>query len=404
MQALLADVALVFLATAVPGPAKVVADPAELIAGIVLSNHVDAASLDGARVRDAALAGEPWRAAPGVFFSAEPADGKVAGDGVRLERLGQGWLWIRVCSLGEGALGAVRREIGETTAAEPVRGVILDLRAFEDYEAFEAGARLVAMFVPEGRSLFSLEGRGAPQRFTARESSRMLITPMAVIVDSGTRGVGEAIAESLRSLKRAVLFGSPTAGRAAEYGVAALPSGRRLRVPSRRVTWGDGGPAFHDPVRPDIGIAEVEGAEEMLRLEAEEGPAAFIAEDKPRPRQNEAALVRGENPELEEAIRLRLEASAKKGGETETDEAVSESDDTEPMVGDDEAPGGQAAAPKDEAKGDAIRDETLQRALDFLRGLDALGLNRAAVPAPPKGAETNAPTAETGAAAPRKPD
>lgn len=389
MQAMLTDLALMLLATAVPGPAKVAADPGELIAGIVLSNHVDAASLDRERVREAALAGEPWRAAPGVFFSPVPDGEKPAGIGARVERLEEGWLWIRVLSLGgDGALGAVRRELGKATVVEPLRGVILDLRSLEDHREFDAGARLASLFVPEGSVLFSLEGRGETQRFTAREPARTLLPPMAVIVNSGTRGVGEAIAESLRSLRRAVIFGSPTAGRAAEYGVAELPSGRRLRVPSRRVVWGEGGPAFHDPVRPDIGIADGEKAAEMLMREGEEGPAAFIAEDKPRPRQNEAALVRGENPELEEAIRQRVEASAKEEDEVEMDEDMPESDEAEPSVGDDEAPADAVAAHKE--KGATIRDEALQRALDFLRGVDALGLNRAVVPAPTNAGVTNA--------------
>lgn len=402
MHATLVHLSLLAVATAVPGPAKVATDPADLIAGIVLSNHVDAASLDPARVREAAVAGEPSRAAPGVFFSTPEGAGARSDDGARVQRLEGGWLWIRVCSLGrDRALDAIRKELDRGDEEKPVRGIVLDLRALEDYREFEAGARLASLFVPEGCVLFSLGGRDGTRRFTAQEPARMQLAPMAVIIDSGTAGVGEAIAESLRALRRAVIFGSQTAGHAAEYGAAELPSGRVLRVPSRRVIWGEGGPPFHEPVRPDIGVAEVEMAAEMLRREAEEGPASFIAEDKPRPRQNEAALVRGENPELEEAIRLRLEASAKDEDGAVTNEAVPAAEGPKPPESEDEAPADGEAGPRSKAKKEAIRDEALQRALDFLRGVDALGLNRAAPPAASPPGATNAPAQGSGGPAAR---
>lgn len=397
---MLHELAVFLIATVAPGPGKAATDPADLVAGIVLSNHVDAATLDRARVLEAAGAGEPWRAAPGVFFAPAPAGQKALASGaVRVERLEGGWLWIRVRSLvGGGAPRAIRRELEKPKEAAPVRGIILDLRSLEDYQNFEVGAQLAALFAPEGSVLFSLEGRGAPRQFTVREAAGMLLPPMAVIVNAGTAGVGEATAESLRRLKRAVIFGSPTAGRAAEYGAAELPSGRILRVPSRRVGWGEGGLAFHDPVRPDIGVVEGAAEADMLRREAEEGPVAFIAEVKPRPRQNEAALVRGENPELEEAIRLRLEASTEKG-EPKAAKEKEALDEEEPADGADAAPAAAKGAPDDGAGGkveQVIRDETLQRTLDFLRGLDALGLNRVGEVAPPvAGAATNAVPAGT---------
>jgi hypothetical protein len=390
MQAMLTELAALVLATAVPGPGKVTADPAPLVAGVIFSNHVDAASLDRAAVMRAAGAGEPWRAAPGVFF----ADGGEGGAGpdaaARVERLEGGWLWIRVCSLGGGAaMEVIQVELEKASGPGATRGVILDLRALEDYREFEGGARLAGLFVPEGCTLFSLEGRGEPQVFAAREPARMPIPPLAVIVNSETRGVGEAMAAALRSLRRAVIFGSPTAGRSAEYGAAELPSGRRLWVPSRRVALVGGGQTFHEPVKPDIEIDGGEIEAEMLRREAAEGPGDFIAEDKPRPRQNEAALVRGENPELEEAIQKRLEESSREGVAEAMEEEPIESEGAAPLDVDGVSP---------EKKGDAeagdkpARDEALQRALDFLRALDALGLNRVEAPDAAAGA-TNAPPA-----------
>jgi hypothetical protein len=307
-----------------------------------------------------------------------------------VERLEGGWLWIRVISLGGGAaMKVIEGELEKEPESGATRGVILDLRALEDYREFEAGARLVGLFVPEGCALFSLEGGGEPRVFTATEPSRMPIPPLAVIVNSGTRGVGEAMAEALRSLRRAVVFGSPTAGRAAEYGAAELPSGRKLWVPTRRVAWAGGRQAFHEPVKPDIRIDGGEMEAEMLRREAAEGPGDFIAEEKPRPRQNEAALVRGENPDLEEAIRKRLEESAKEGAGEQMEEGPIESEDAEPLEVE-----GISAEKKGEPEegGKPARDEALQRALDFLRAVDALGMNRVAAPGAATGV-TNAPSA-----------
>jgi len=372
---MLHNLVLTLLAITAPTPEKAASDPADVIAGVVLSNYVDAAALNRDSVREASGTGEPWRAAPGVFFApAPPAKRPAPGSAFKLARLEGGWLWIRICSLeGTAAEEGIRRELDQAKDGNLVRGIILDLRGLEDYRNFAAGARLEALFMPQGSSLFSLEGKGRAESFSAEEPARFVLPPMAVIVNGGTAGVAEAMAESLRSLKRAIIFGAPTAGHLAEYGSAALPSGRVLRVPSRRVRVGESGPPFHEPVQPDIVVNSPEREDEMLRRQAEEGPAAFVAETKPRPRQNEAALVRGENPELEEAIRLRLEASnGKSDPSTSTNKGAASSEKTAEPTGNKETAAATAEKP--------IRDDVLLRALDFLRALDALGLNRVAGP------------------------
>jgi hypothetical protein len=210
--------------------------------------------------------------------------------------------------------------------------MVLDLRATPHSTDFELAAECCRRFSPKGRVLFSIKKPKAndEELLTSRDAPkwRGLLT---VLVDGNTAGAGEVIAAVLHTHLRAYVIGQQTKGEAAQFEEIPLAGGRVLRVAVGEVTLPDATPVFPGGLTPDLTVnVPQEKTDEVLQL-AMNGPGvAPLVFDKPRARMNEAALVAGTNPELDEAQEIQ----------------------------------------KRRANGDApaklVRDEALQRALDYI--------------------------------------
>jgi hypothetical protein len=128
------------------------------------------------------------------------------------------------------------------------------------------------------------------------------------------------------------------------FSETRLTSGRFLQVATRRVLRPDGTALFPTGVSPDIEVKADPAAEaRVLDDQLQNGVAAWMNDAGGTPQQSEAALVRGENPDVD-ALRDRLETRRKKK---------------------------LAGAVR---SGLPSRDAALQRAFDLFRSLDALDL------------------------------
>ena len=220
-------------------------------------------------------------------------------------------------------------------AAQPPSSVVLDLRATSQSTDFELAAECCRRFSPKGRVLFSIKRPKANDEeiLTSREDPKWRGL-LVVLVDGNTAGAGEVIAAVLRTHLGAYVIGQQTKGEAAQFEELPLAGGRVLRVAIGEVTLPDATPVFPGGLTPDLvlNVAQ-EKTDEVLQLEWNTGGVASLVVEKPRARMNEAALVAGTNPELDE-----LQESRKR-----------------------KAKGEVPATP--------VCDEALQRALDFITGI-----------------------------------
>jgi hypothetical protein len=228
------------------------------------------------------------------------------------------------------------------------RGMILDLRDFETPNAFDPAADLAGMWVSPGTPLFTVQGLKVPQKVYVSQRQpleRPLRFPLVVLVNEGTSGAAEALVRILQARAGAIVMGRPTAGEAGLTAESRLSSGRYLRVATAEVVSAAGDKWLGIPVQPDIVVVD-DRAREAAALEQGylQGAATVIREVAVRRQTNEASLVREENVEIEEMIAAQKEQA------------------------------GTGPAPE-------IRDLTLQRAVDVVRGILA-SLTPPEIPAP----------------------
>jgi hypothetical protein len=220
----------------------------------------------------------------------------------------------------------------EGFAAAPPPALVIDLRATASSTDFELAAECCRRFSPKGRVLFSIKRPKANDEeiLTSRDDPRWRGL-LAVLVDGTTAGAGEIIAAVLRTHLGAYVIGQQTKGEAAQFEELPLAGGRVLRVAIGEVTLPDATPVFPGGLTPDLALnVPQEKTDEVLQLAMTSGAVAPLVLEKVRARMNEAALIAGTNPELDEMQESnRLKA-------------------------------------KGEPRKNLPRDEALQRALDFI--------------------------------------
>lgn len=217
--------------------------------------------------------------------------------------------YLRLGSLTTANLQAMDKKLGEFTGKK-VDALIVDLRSSLLTSDFAVAAEFAKRFTIKGKLLFTLRKPGARQErpFTSDRDPAYQGT-MMILTDGDTAGPAEALAGAIRYYDKALIIGQPTAGRAVEYSDSPLPSGKILRVAVAEAVLPENRPLFPDGVKPDLPV-EMSPVEkrQIFQLSAEKGLGPFIYEAG-RPHLNEAALLAGTNPELDEA-----EAAQRRGG------------------------------------------------------------------------------------------
>jgi hypothetical protein len=219
-----------------------------------------------------------------------------------------------------------------------VRGLILDLRSSHGGSLQEA-AQLASLLIAPGKSLFEARELHSQktEAFHASGGSQRSC-PHAVLINEDTAGAAEVLAALLRDQLQAILLGQPTAGAAADYAEVRLNGGSRFRYPAREALLQNGSSLFRKGLQPDLPIRTLKESESIvLQAAAAHAKVSPLLAEPTRPHFNEAALMHKKNPETEAWIQEQLSKKA-----------------------------------SDQSAQKIPRDETLVRALDFLRSLPAL--------------------------------
>jgi hypothetical protein len=128
----------------------------------------------------------------------------------------------------------------------------------------------------------------------------VLITgPVAVLINNRTSGAAEALAACLKA-HGALILGRWSSGNGAEFQDQPLASGQVLHYVAGEVTMADGTALWRHSVEPDIGLMiDPKKEEKVLGLIAQNRILDVIRESAGSHRLSEAALVKGEDPDVE---------------------------------------------------------------------------------------------------------
>jgi carboxyl-terminal processing protease len=152
----------------------------------------------------------------------------------------------------------------------------------------------------------------AQTRTFSAEAAPLFKGVLLVLVDADTAEAPEAVAACLQKSAKALVVGDKTAGRAYQYSDVPL-NGAVLRVAVAQVILADGKEPGENGLTPDISVPMGRvSKKDIMRSITAKGIASVLNEHD-RPHLNEAALVSGSNPEVDE---LEAEQSGQKPADT----------------------------------------------------------------------------------------
>ena len=285
------------------------ADLDQIIA-LLKDNYISPDALSDDELKRATVQGIIDRLAPGAAIAEAPAAGASQTSPFRAEIIDGRIGYARLGATTPGNVGELDAALQNFTDKK-LGAVVLDLRATPASAEFEQTAEVCRRFSPKGKILFSVKKPNIKQEqiLTSKDDPKFHGI-VVVLVDRDTAGNAEIIASVLRTHVRAMVIGQQTKGEAVEFAELPLPGGLLLRVAVAEVALPDNVAVFPGGVKPDLALdVAQETTNEVLKKELEKGVGEFVFESE-RPRMNEAALVAGNNPELD-----AIQAAQKTKGE-----------------------------------------------------------------------------------------
>ncbi len=109
------------------------------------------------------------------------------------------------------------------------KGIVIDLRSNPGGILDEAFA-MSNLFLPKGKELLSVRGRGDFQKFVAERDPLAPDVPLIVLVDGGSASASEIVAGALQDYDRALVLGTTSFGKGLVQSVYNLDGGYALKI------------------------------------------------------------------------------------------------------------------------------------------------------------------------------
>ncbi len=109
------------------------------------------------------------------------------------------------------------------------KGIVIDLRGNPGGILDEAFA-MSNLFLPKGKELLSVRGRGDFQKFVAQQDPLAPDIPLVVLVDGGSASASEIVAGALQDYDRALVLGTTSFGKGLVQSVYNLDGGYALKI------------------------------------------------------------------------------------------------------------------------------------------------------------------------------
>ncbi|MFV1994306.1 MAG: S41 family peptidase [Verrucomicrobiales bacterium] len=271
----------------------------------VLSRHyIESAPLEHEELNRAALEGLLSRLSFGAALIPRRSDAErdEASYSFYEEIIRENVGYLRPVTFGEKELTRTREALA-FYANNGVDTLILDLRTPVERSDFSRAAAFADFFTEPNRLLFKIRKPTSDkaQLFLSREKA-LWKGRLLVLIDHETGSVAETVAAVLDRQVPCFMIGEATPGRAVQYQEVPLNEKIALRFASAQVVLDDDSPLFRVGVQPRL-IATTPPKEKSRAFHQSEtkGLARYLM-DRQRPRLNEAALVAGDDPELDYVI------------------------------------------------------------------------------------------------------
>lgn len=210
--------------------------------------------------------------------------------------------WRLACFTPETGWPELAMQLDQWTG-QGAAGIVLDLRSNRAPDDYVGAARIASYFVPAGTLLFTSRNvSGNDCAYTGTHQGAPFHQPIVLLTDKQTVGAAEVLTACLKD-RGALVMGQGTTGKAAIFTEEKLSSGQILRYVSARICLPDGTKLWGHPISPDIDlIANEQNEKNALALIDRHGVLDVIRQTAERHRLNEASLVQGENPELDDYL------------------------------------------------------------------------------------------------------
>jgi hypothetical protein len=179
------------------------------------------------------------------------------------------------------------------------QGIVLDLRssvATDDFSDYVGAMQVAAFFARDATIPFSMNG-STTTPVISFHPAHPFHGPMVVLINHQTSSAAEALAGYLKS-QGALIIGQPTGARGGVYDEKVLSTGQVLLYQVMTVSLADGTQLGNHPVTPDIEVAADPSSEKgALILIKDKQVLDVIGESPERHLMNEAALIKGTDPE-----------------------------------------------------------------------------------------------------------
>jgi carboxyl-terminal processing protease len=156
-----------------------------------------------------------------------------------------------------GALTAPRVDeiAAKIKAAGKSHKILLDLRDVSEGDA-DQGIRLANFFISQG-TIATLEGQKFPrQAFTADPAKCLTSAPVAVLINRGTYGAAEIVADAIEDAKRGDIVGERTFGEGSVQKTIELPDGSALLLTVAKYEGPDGKKIQDEAVAPTVLVSQ----------------------------------------------------------------------------------------------------------------------------------------------------
>lgn len=175
---------------------------------------------------------------------------------VKSRQLAPGFGYLRIATFQEDTAREAERKLAALAAAQPLQGLVLDLRS-NPGGLLNTAIEVADQFLAKG-VIVSTRGRlpFASSEYHATAGDALKGAPIVVLIDAGTASAAEVLAAALRDHRRALVMGSPSFGKGSVQTVLPIDNGDSLKLTTSRYYTPSGGSIQATGIQPDIDLPE----------------------------------------------------------------------------------------------------------------------------------------------------
>lgn len=184
---------------------------------------------------------------------------------ISFDKLNDGILYIKCSSIFENAAKKIKENISKALS-DGINGLIIDLRNCNKADSSEV-FKIIQNIVPSEDVIKTLDKKGKCE-VACKSDGTDLDLKISVIINSGTSGVCELIASSLKNKKNVTLFGTKTAGNTVRLKTVTLADDSVLIFPDAYYLNADEENLFKNGILPNEEVTLDESSSEDSQLQS----------------------------------------------------------------------------------------------------------------------------------------